>query len=256
MLLTMDIGNTAVKLGLFDGTQLHLSVRVSPSTPQTAKDWAECVSHVLTDPSFGRHQVHATIIASVVPAITKTMVAMVRRELEHDPHVVDAHTRTGMPILCDSPSEVGVDRIVNAVAAYDDARCGVIVVDFGTATTFDCVNPHGAFVGGAIVPGIEISEDGLFRRTANLHRVDIAVPPGVVGRNTTHAIQSGLTFGYASLVDGMLSRIRQDVEFPCVVWATGGLASMISKLLISIDHVDTYLTLKGLRLIHERNRPA
>jgi type III pantothenate kinase len=158
-----------------------------------------------------------------------------------------------MPILYDNPREVGADRIVNAVAAFDRVQGPVIVVDFGTATTFDCVSPKGEYLGGAIVPGIQISAEALFSRAAKLSRIEIAVPPRVVGRNPTHSMQSGILHGYASMVDGMIGRINEELGYESAVIATGGLASLIAKLTKSIQHVDDALTLEGMRIVYERN---
>ena len=158
-----------------------------------------------------------------------------------------------MAILYESPRDVGADRIVNAVAAFEQVRSGVIVVDFGTATTFDCVTEKGEYLGGVIAPGIQISADALFSRAAKLHPVDIAMPPRVVGRNPVQSMQSGIVFGYAGLVDGVVARIKAELGYPCAVIGTGGLASLIAPQTNSIERVDDSLTLQGLRLLYERN---
>jgi len=158
-----------------------------------------------------------------------------------------------MPILYENPREVGADRIVNAVAAFEIERSAVIVVDFGTATTFDCVTPKGEYLGGVIAPGIQISADALFSHAARLSKVEIAAPPRVVGRNPSHSMQSGIVFGYASLVDGMVDRIKTELGYPCAVIATGGLATRIAQHTKSVQRVEETLTLQGLRLVYERN---
>lgn len=256
MLLAIDVGNTNISFGLFDGANLVYHFRSASSRDRTADEYTVFVRQVLALRSIEHRSVNAAIIASVVPTLTDTMVALVRRAFAREPIVVGPGTRTGMPILYDNPRDVGADRIVNAVAAYEVVRGGLVVVDFGTATTFDCVSPKGEYLGGAIVPGIQISAEALFSRAAKLARVEFAVPPRVVGRNTPHSMQSGITFGYASLVDGMIDRIREELGFPCAVWATGGLASSIAKLATTIERVDDNLTLEGMRIVYERNRSA
>jgi type III pantothenate kinase len=159
-----------------------------------------------------------------------------------------------MPILYENPREVGADRIVNAIAAYDRVHAGVIVVDFGTATTFDCVSNRGEYLGGAIAPGISLSADALFARAARLPKTEITRPPHVLGRNTVHSMQSGLVFGYAGLVDGMIERLRAEMGYPCTVLATGGEAMLIRGESKTIDEVDPHLTLDGLRILFERQK--
>jgi type III pantothenate kinase len=198
--------------------------------------------------------VKAAIVASVVPALTEPMLDLVRRAFGLEALVVGPGIKSGMSILYENPREVGADRIVNAVAAYERFKSGLIVVDFGTATTFDCVTPKGEYMGGVIAPGIQISADALFARAAKLPRVEIQRPPKVVGRNTQHSMQSGIVFGYVGLVDGLVERLKEEMAFPsCAVVATGGLARLIAPLSRTIDAVDDDLTLTGLRILHERN---
>jgi type III pantothenate kinase len=200
-------------------------------------------------------KVDAAIIASVVPALTEPMAGLVRRAFKRDPIVVGPGVKTGMAILYENPREVGADRIVNAVAAYEKVKGGVIVVDFGTATTFDCVTPKGEYLGGVICPGMQISADALFARAAKLPKVEIALPPKAVGRNTVHSMQSGIVYGYVGLVDGLVERLKEELGYPCDVIATGGLAPLIAPLTKSIREVDDILTLVGLRILYERNLP-
>lgn len=254
MLLAIDIGNTNIVFGYFEGTLLLAKYRC-----ESTKDTALSALSELSRRTFARESIEfgsvtGAIIASVVPSLTNTIATVVRDLFVVSPVVVCSDTRFDMPILCDQPSDVGSDRIVNAVAAFDAVRDGVVVIDFGTATTFDCVSPDGEFLGGVIVPGIETAASALVARAAKLAPVAIETPHRVVGRNTRHAMQSGLTYGYASLTDGMIARINSELGFPCKVLATGGLASVIQPLVSSIDKVLPDLTLEGLRLVYEINR--
>jgi type III pantothenate kinase len=198
-------------------------------------------------------RIDAAIIASVVPPLTELLVNAIRTAYAREPLIVGPGLKTGMPILYENPREIGADRIVNAVAAYERARQAVIVVDFGTATTFDCISNAGEYLGGVIVPGILVSLDGLFARAAKLSHVELAAPPRALGRNTAHALQSGVVFGYASLVDGLVRRLRAEMGCDCRAFATGGLAPLVTKHAETIEAVDLDLTLQGLQLLYERN---
>jgi type III pantothenate kinase len=255
MLLVIDVGNTNIVYGLFDGTRLVHQFRVESGRGRTADEYAVVLRQLLVMSGVEPTQVDAAIIASVVPALTEPMAGLVRRAFGRDPIVVGPGVKTGMAILYENPREVGADRIVNAVAAYEKAKGGVIVVDFGTATTFDCVTPKGEYLGGVICPGMQISAEALFARAAKLPKVEIALPPKAVGRNTVHSMQSGIVYGYVGLVDGLVARLKEELGYPCDVIATGGLAPLIAPLTKSIREVDEILTLVGLRILFERNLP-
>ena len=254
MLLVIDVGNTNIVYGLFEGTDLRHEFRVESSRGKTADEYAVTLRQLLAMREVGAGHVEAAIVASVVPSLTEPMVGVVARAFSCPVLVVGPGIKTGMPILYENPREVGADRIVNAVAAFERVQSGVIVVDFGTATTFDCVTPKGEYLGGVICPGIQISADALFARAAKLPRVEITKPAKVVGRNTVHSMQSGIIYGYVGLVDGMVERLREELGYPCRVLATGGFATVVAPLSKVIDDVEPILTLTGLRLLYERNK--
>jgi len=253
MLLVIDVGNTNIVFGLFRETKLVHQFRVESSRGRTSDEYAVILRQLLAMHRIDPAQVKGAILASVVPPLTEPMVALAEKAFGIEPMVVGPGIRTGMALLVDTPREVGADRIVNAVAAFEKVRGPVIVVDFGTATTFDCVTPKGEYAGGVICPGIQISADALFTRAAKLPRVEIAKPAKVLGKNTVHSMQSGIVYGYVGLVDGLVDRLADELGHPSHVVATGGLARVIAPLSRTVKEVDDELTLTGLRILHERN---
>jgi len=253
MLLTIDVGNTNISYGVFDGEQLVHHLRTESNHARTADEYAVLVRQMLSLRGVDLAEIDGAMVASVVPPLTDTIVAFVEMAFGCEPILVGPGIKTGMRVLYEDPRQVGADRIVNAVAAHGWAKGGVIVVDFGTATTFDCVTPKGDYLGGVIVPGVIISADALFARASRLQRVEIARPDTVVGKNSVSSMQSGLVYGYAGLVDGLCQRIRAELDYDCRVLATGGLAHIIAPETEVIEHVDDHLTLTGLRLLYERN---
>lgn len=253
MLLCIDIGNTNIMLGLYENEELGLRWRLSTDHERMADEFAMQLVGLLQFAGVPLARIEGVALASGVPTLTRRWVEVCHTYLQVEPLVVKADLRTGITILYDNPASVGADRIVDAVAAYHRYGGPLCIVDFGTATTFDCVTPKGEYLGGVIAPGIEISAEALFSRASRLHRVEIARPERVVGRNPQGSMQSGIVFGYAGLVDGLCGRLKAELDFPCRVLATGGLAHLIAPESASIEHVDDHLTLTGLRLIHERN---
>ena len=257
MFLAIDVGNTHSVLGLFRDDHLIGEWRVSTQPHRTADEMGTLVHSLFRHRALfeeGLKVIEGAILSSVVPSITNTFKEMVNLYCEAPCLIVGPGVKTGMPILYDNPREVGADRIVNSVAAYTRWRVGLIVVDFGTATTFDVVTPVGEYSGGAIFPGVGISSEALFLHAARLPRVELSPPPSVIGKNTVNSIQSGLIYGYVGMVDGLVQRMKREVNFEVKVIATGGLSPLISDLSETIDEVDESLTLSGLRLIYEMNR--
>jgi len=297
MLLAVDIGNSNIVFGVFEGEALLFHFRVETRKARTEDEYAALLCglfqlhglsfqagvpdapisgpiHIGVEETSGLRSaasmpsalvmpesrtkaergITAGVLATVVPPVLRAFHSLFVRYLGIDPVIVGPGTRTGMPVLYDNPREGGGDRIINAVAAYERYRSGCLVVDFGTATTFDVVTPKGEYLGGAIAPGIGISADALFHAAAKLPRVDLVRPRTVIGRNTVTSMQSGLVYGYVGLVDGIVERMRAEVDFPLRVIATGGLAPLIARDSRTIEDTDELLTLTGLRIIFERER--
>jgi len=254
MLLAIDVGNTHTVLGLFSGEELVANWRIATRKDATADELGVLVRSLFEGADIEHQRVEGVIVSSVVPGLNRTLDATARRYLGVEPLFVGPGVKTGMPILYENPHEVGADRIVNAVAALAGWGAPVIVLDFGTATTFDVVGAGGEYLGGVIAPGLGVSAEALVEKAARLHRVDIRRPARVIGRNTEESMQSGLYFGYAALVEGLLQRIRQQLGADAPVVATGGLASGLEEELDVLDAVDPDLTLRGLRLIWDKNR--
>ncbi|MDQ1397411.1 MAG: type pantothenate kinase [Acidimicrobiaceae bacterium] len=255
MLLTIDVGNTQTVIGMFDGEALLHHWRISTNVERTADEHALLVTNLLDLQGYEpERDVSGMSICSSVPPLTAALRDMSDRWFDVKTVVIEPGVRTGMPILYDNPKEVGGDRIADAVAAFDLYGGPTIVVDFGTATTFEAVSERGEYLGGAIIPGIEISLDALFGRAAALRRVELIEPRNVIGKSTVESIQSGAVYGFAAQVDGLVRRFEQELG-ECTVVATGGLAGLIAPLSASIHHHEPWLTLHGLRLVYERNLP-
>ena len=254
MLLAVDVGNSQTVLGLFNGEELIEHWRLSTDDERTSDELALVFQGLLgfAGLSFSRN-VHGVVIASVVPAVTAALRDMTERYFLFPPVVVEPGVRTGVALRVDNPKEVGADRIVNAVAALELYGAPSIVVDFGTATSFDVVSADGEFVGGAIAPGIQSSTDALIARAARLPRIEVGTPKVVVGTSTVGAMLSGIVYGFAGQVDAVVTRMRQALGAHAVTVATGGLAPAVLEACETIDHHDPWLTLKGLRIIWERN---
>jgi type III pantothenate kinase len=254
VLLAVDVGNTQTVFGLFDEDRLVEHWRVATEDERTADELAALVARLLELRELGFDDVSGVCLSSTVPRLLRAYEELAARHLHAPILVLGPGTKTGIPILYDDPREVGPDRIANAVAARERYGAPCIVVDFGTSTNFDAVSDAGEYVGGVLAPGIEISMDALFARAARLQKVDFTEPRAVIGKTTTSALQSGLVYGFAGQVDGIVGRMRAELGDTAPVIATGGLADLIAPHSATIERVDPLLTLEGLRLIWELNR--
>ena len=253
MLLAIDVGNTQTVFGLFEDERLLADWRVATRAETTSDELTLVVGALFDRAGIGRSGVHGIVACSVVPDADAILTRAAKILFDREPLFVGPGVKTGMPILYENPHEVGADRIVNSVAALRRYGAPVIVLDFGTATTFDVVGPGGEYLGGVIAPGLGLSAEALFEKAARLHRVDVRRPQRVVGRNTEQSIQSGLFHGYAAMTEGVVRRIREEMGCEPPVVATGGLAPVFAEELTFLEDVDTRLTLEGLRLIWEKN---
>jgi len=261
VLLVIDVGNTNVSIGVFDYDQSdHAALshhwRIGTHGEQTSDEIALSLSALFQHEDRNCREVTDIVISSVVPPLLPIFERVCEKLFKKSPIIVGPGIRTGMPVRYENPREVGADRIVNALAAFEMFGGPIIAVDFGTATTFDCISGRGEYLGGVICPGIHISMEALFERASMLHRVEIARPKAVIGKTTTGAIQSGLLYGYAGVVDSMVQRIRGELGANARVVATGGLAGRVAAESSSIERVEPFLTLEGLRIIYEKNRPG
>lgn len=255
-LLSIDIGNTNIHFGLWDGTSWHLSWRARTVTEKMPDEYASLLRNFLRTADLGFEVISGVIIASVVPQLTPGFVELVQRYIRLEPVVVTHQTPMGIRLEVDFPEQVGPDRIVNAAAVVTLYGGPAIVIDFGTATTFDVVSRDGAYQGGAISPGIVVAHDALVSRTARLHKIDLRPPPNPIGRNTIHAMQSGIFWGYVAMVEGLVARTKAAMnETDVKIIATGGLAPLFNQHTEVIDLIAPELTLDGLRIIYEMNKP-
>ena len=253
-LLLVDVGNTNTVFGIHRKGELVESLRLSTDAERTADEWGALLLPLMADLGVEPKRTEAVVVSSVVPTIHPILVRLSERYFGCSPLFVEPGIKTGLPIRYDNPAEVGADRIVNALAARELYGAPVVVVDFGTATTFDVVNPRGEYTGGIIAPGISISAEALFSHASRLYRVDLRRPDQLIAKNTVGAMQAGIYYGYLGLVDGILERLLDEIEGLEKVVATGGHAELLAQESEYITDVDSGLTLVGLQMVYERNR--
>ncbi|MCM2357919.1 MAG: type III pantothenate kinase [Geobacteraceae bacterium] len=254
MLLVIDVGNSNIVLGIYENERLVRDWRISTDKSKTTDEYGILVHDLFRLAGIDFAAVKDLIISSVVPTLTGVLEKLSSDYFGRKPYVVGPGIKTGMPIQYDNPREVGADRIVNAVAGYEKFRTSLIIVDFGTATTFDYVNRKGEYCGGAIAPGLVVATEALFQKASKLPRVEIVRPPLVIAKNTVNSMQAGIFYGYVGLVDGIVARMKAESRDNPKVIATGGLAGLIAPESKTIEMIEEFLTLEGLRILYERNR--
>jgi len=254
MIFVCDVGNTNIVIGAYDKEQLKYHWRISTDREKTEDEFAMVIESLFKYTGLTFNDFSGMIISSVVPSIMFALERMCEKYFHLKPLIVGPGIKTGLNLKYDNPKEIGADRIVNAVAAVHDYPAPMIVIDFGTATTFCYIDEEKNYIGGAIAPGINVSTEALYEKASKLPRIEIMKPPHIIGTNTIHAMQSGVLYGYVGQVEGIVSRIKKQAKKEPMVIATGGLCSLISRETDVIDHVDTFLTLKGLYIIYQRNK--
>lgn len=253
MLLAIDAGNTNVVFAVHDGREWLGRWRIATRADRTSDEYAVWLLALFQHAGVNANQVTRCVIGTVVPAALYNLRRLCRDWFDTEPLIARAHLDWGFEIRVDQPNEVGADRLLNALASHTHYRGPLVVIDFGTATTFDAIGANREYKGGVIAPGIQIAADALFEKCAKLPRIDLAIPPNVIGRDTVAHMRAGLTYGYADLVDGLVRRMKAEMDGAPTVIATGGLAPLVASIAESIDHIDPLLTLTGLRAIHEKN---
>lgn len=255
MVLVIDVGNTNIVVGAFDGDKLVKNWRISTDYKKSADEMGLLLVQLLTYHGLSVDEVENVAISSVVPQVMFSLERAVRRYLKHEPLIITKEVKTGINICYDNPKEVGADRIVNAVAVHHHYPGDAIIIDFGTATTFCALTAGADYLGGVICPGIKISLDALIERTAKLPKIEIVRPPHVIGTNTVESMQAGMVYGYAGQIENIVRRMKEEMGGGSItVIATGGIASLIKEATDAIDVLDSHLTLKGLKLLYDMNR--